>query len=327
MASSGRRRAAARRQLHASATATESRSSARTASARARCCGLIAGETTDQRNHLDRRPARRDAPARRAAVERDRARPDGVAGPAAAAARRGSARRGRGRRRRRADALRHGTRRMGRRRRIRRRGLLGCVLHRADRRTVRRDRATAPLRTFSGGEQKRLALEALLRSDFDVLLLDEPDNFLDVPGKRWLEDELRATPQDDAVRQPRPRAAGRHRDQGRHRRGQRSLDAWRWIRRLPRGPSGAPGNGASTTSALYEDERKKLEELVVEMRRRAKISDTFAPRLKAAESRLRQFLEKNERPQWSANRRIDMRLGGARRASERWHHGCRARTA
>ena len=50
-----------------------------------------------------------------------------------------------------------------------------------------------PLRTFSGGEQKRLALEALLRSDFDVLLLDEPDNFLDVPGKRWLEAELRAS--------------------------------------------------------------------------------------------------------------------------------------
>ncbi len=62
-----------------------------------------------------------------------------------------------------------------------------------DRRAVRRRSSTAPLRTFSGGEQKRLALEALLRSDFDVLLLDEPDNFLDVPGKRWLEAELAAT--------------------------------------------------------------------------------------------------------------------------------------
>ena len=59
-------------------------------------------------------------------------------------------------------------------------------------RRAQRHRAP-PLRTFSGGEQKRLALEALLRSDVDVLLLDEPDNFLDVPGKRWLEDELRAT--------------------------------------------------------------------------------------------------------------------------------------
>ena len=47
---------------------------------------------------------------------------------------------------------------------------------------------------LSGGEQKRLALEALLRGPDDVLLLDEPDNFLDVPGKRWLEAELSSTP-------------------------------------------------------------------------------------------------------------------------------------
>ena len=50
------------------------------------------------------------------------------------------------------------------------------------------------LATLSGGEQKRLALEALLRGPEQVLLLDEPDNSLDVPGKRWLEAQLRATP-------------------------------------------------------------------------------------------------------------------------------------
>jgi ATPase subunit of ABC transporter with duplicated ATPase domains len=44
--------------------------------------------------------------------------------------------------------------------------------------------------TLSGGEQKRLVLEALLRGPDEVLLLDEPDNFLDVPAKRWLEDRL-----------------------------------------------------------------------------------------------------------------------------------------
>ncbi|MCW2648049.1 MAG: ATPase component of transporter with duplicated ATPase domain, partial [Pseudonocardiales bacterium] len=43
------------------------------------------------------------------------------------------------------------------------------------------------LMTLSGGEQKRLALELLLRGRDEVLLLDEPDNYLDVPGKRWLE--------------------------------------------------------------------------------------------------------------------------------------------
>ena len=46
--------------------------------------------------------------------------------------------------------------------------------------------------TLSGGEQKRLVLEALLRGPEEVLLLDEPDNYLDVPAKRWLEDQLRA---------------------------------------------------------------------------------------------------------------------------------------
>ncbi len=47
------------------------------------------------------------------------------------------------------------------------------------------------LRTLSGGEQKRLVLEYLLRGPDEVLLLDEPDNFLDVPGKVWLEQRIR----------------------------------------------------------------------------------------------------------------------------------------
>ena len=50
------------------------------------------------------------------------------------------------------------------------------------------------VRTLSGGEQKRLVLEALLRGPDEVLLLDEPDNYLDVPGKRWLEEPLRESP-------------------------------------------------------------------------------------------------------------------------------------
>src|SRR4051812_31897264 len=49
------------------------------------------------------------------------------------------------------------------------------------------------LSTLSGGEQKRLALEALLRGPDEVLLLDEPDNYLDVPAKRWLEERLLET--------------------------------------------------------------------------------------------------------------------------------------
>ena len=50
--------------------------------------------------------------------------------------------------------------------------------------------STATLTTLSGGEQKRLVLEYLLAGPDEVLLLDEPDNFLDVPGKRWLEGRM-----------------------------------------------------------------------------------------------------------------------------------------
>jgi ATPase subunit of ABC transporter with duplicated ATPase domains len=47
------------------------------------------------------------------------------------------------------------------------------------------------LKTLSGGEQKRLVLEYLLAGPEEVLLLDEPDNFLDVPGKIWLEGRIK----------------------------------------------------------------------------------------------------------------------------------------
>jgi ATPase subunit of ABC transporter with duplicated ATPase domains len=39
-----------------------------------------------------------------------------------------------------------------------------------------------PADTLSGGERKRLVLDLLFASDAQVLLLDEPDNFLDVPA-------------------------------------------------------------------------------------------------------------------------------------------------
>jgi ATPase subunit of ABC transporter with duplicated ATPase domains len=43
---------------------------------------------------------------------------------------------------------------------------------------------------LSGGERKRLVLEVLLSGEAQVLLLDEPDNFLDVPAKLELERRL-----------------------------------------------------------------------------------------------------------------------------------------
>src|SRR4051794_9445653 len=43
---------------------------------------------------------------------------------------------------------------------------------------------------LSGGERKRLVLEVLFSSEASVLLLDEPDNFLDIPAKLELEQRI-----------------------------------------------------------------------------------------------------------------------------------------
>jgi ATPase subunit of ABC transporter with duplicated ATPase domains len=53
--------------------------------------------------------------------------------------------------------------------------------------------AERPARTLSGGERKQLVLDVLFASDADVLLLDEPDNFLDVPAKLALEQRIRTS--------------------------------------------------------------------------------------------------------------------------------------
>ena len=136
--------------------------------------------------------------------------------------------------------------------------------------------ATRPLRTFSGGEQKRLALEALLRSEFDILVLDEPDNFLDVPAKRWLERQLNDTRKTVLfISHDRELLAATATKIV-------TVEAW-----------GAWTHGGSFATyaearereqdkrerdrSLYDDERQRLEDYVKLMRERAKISEAFAP--------------------------------------------------
>ncbi|GAA1972899.1 ATP-binding cassette domain-containing protein [Isoptericola halotolerans] len=171
------------------------------------------------------------------------------------------------------------------------------------------------VRTLSGGEQKRLVLEALLRGPDEVLLLDEPDNYLDVPGKRWLEEQLQATRKTVLfVSHDRELLA-------------RSADR---IVALEPGPAGADawvhGAGFATFHearrqrfARFEELRRRWEEkhsqlkkLVLTLRQQAANSPDMASRYRAAQTRLRKFEEAGPPPEPPREQDIRMRLRGGR---------------
>lgn len=56
------------------------------------------------------------------------------------------------------------------------------------------DMQARPVDTFSGGWKMRIALGALLFSEPDILLLDEPSNHLDLEATLWLENFLKSYP-------------------------------------------------------------------------------------------------------------------------------------
>ncbi|GAA2888676.1 ABC-F family ATP-binding cassette domain-containing protein [Streptomyces mexicanus] len=171
------------------------------------------------------------------------------------------------------------------------------------------------VRTLSGGEQKRLVLEALLRGTDEVLLLDEPDNYLDVPGKRWLEERLRETRKTVLFvshdRELLARAADR-------------------IVSLEPGPAGADawvhGGGFATYHqarrerfARFEELRRRWDEkhaqlkrLVRDLQQYAARSDVMASRYQAAQTRLRKFEEAGPPPEPPREQDIRMRLTGGR---------------
>jgi ATPase subunit of ABC transporter with duplicated ATPase domains len=165
--------------------------------------------------------------------------------------------------------------------------------------------------TFSGGEQKRLALEVLLRSDAGVLLLDEPDNFLDVPGKRWLEERLNASPKTILYVS--------------HDRELLARTSHRVIT-IEGGASWTHGGSfASYHEARqarlarlddeyerWQDERRRLAQMMREMKRRAAISDANASRARASETRLRRFEHAGPPPERPADQAVSMQLGGGR---------------
>jgi len=167
------------------------------------------------------------------------------------------------------------------------------------------------LSTLSGGEQKRLALEALLRGPAEVLLLDEPDNYLDVPGKEWLEDRLRATGKTVLFVSH-----------------DREL-LWKVADRVVTVEGGTAwvhgGGFASYHDARHhrhermaelrrrwEEEHARLKALVLTLREQAKISPDMASRYRAMANRLERFEAEGPPPDRPDEQNVTMRLRGGR---------------
>jgi ATPase subunit of ABC transporter with duplicated ATPase domains len=169
--------------------------------------------------------------------------------------------------------------------------------------------------TLSGGEQKRLVLEALLRGPDEVLLLDEPDNFLDVPGKRWLEERLSGSAKTILYVSH-----------------DRELLA-RTATRVVTLELGAAGNTAWVHPGgfrTYHDARKarferleelrrrwdedhaKLRALVLMYKQKAAYNDGLASRYQAAQTRLRKFEEAGPPQAIPREQDVRMRLVGGR---------------
>ncbi|ACU35532.1 ABC-F family ATP-binding cassette domain-containing protein [Actinosynnema pretiosum subsp. pretiosum] len=169
------------------------------------------------------------------------------------------------------------------------------------------------VRTLSGGEQKRLVLEALLRGPEQVLLLDEPDNYLDVPGKRWLEQRLVETGKsvllvshdrellaEASTHVVTVEAHGAWVHTG-------SFTTWHEARaaRIER---------LAEEWKRWEDEHDRLKELVRTLQVQATISEVMAAKYRAMQTRLRRFEEAGTPPEMPVQERVAPRLRGGRTA-------------
>jgi len=165
--------------------------------------------------------------------------------------------------------------------------------------------------TLSGGEQKRLVLESLLRGKDEVLLLDEPDNYLDVPGKIWLEQQLAATPKTVLLVS--------------HDRELLAACAERIITVEDRHVWVHGGGFASYAEARrerndrldelrrrWDEEHEKLRQLMLMYKQKASYNDGMASRYQAAVTRLRKFEEAGPPELAPKEQNVRMRLRGGR---------------
>ncbi|MFC4852449.1 ABC-F family ATP-binding cassette domain-containing protein [Actinophytocola glycyrrhizae] len=171
--------------------------------------------------------------------------------------------------------------------------------------------ADRPLDTLSGGEQKRLALAALLRGPDELLLLDEPDNYLDVPAKQWLEERLAASTKTILLvshdRQLLAAASDRilaveNRDVWVHGDGYATFPAAR-NRRVAE---------MDDKRKRWEDEHRRLRVMVNTLRQTAARNDAVSSAYRAARTRLDRFEEAGPPRRPPREQNVRMRLSGGR---------------
>jgi len=171
--------------------------------------------------------------------------------------------------------------------------------------------------SLSGGEQKRLVLELLLSGPAEVLLLDEPDNYLDVPAKQWLEQRLAASNKAVLLVS--------------HDRELLSTAATRIVTLEP-GVAGAVswvhGGSFATYHAARADRNSRLEELrrrwdeehaklkalVLMYKTKSAFNDGLASRYHAAQTRLAKFEAAGPPQAVPLTQHVSMRLTGGRTA-------------
>ncbi len=169
--------------------------------------------------------------------------------------------------------------------------------------------------SLSGGEQKRLVLEALLRGPEEVLLLDEPDNYLDVPGKKWLEDQLNETKKTVLyVSHDRELLANTAKQIVTLELGHAGNSVW-----IHGGGFASHGQARKDRFARLEElrrrwdeEHQKIKDLVQTLKVKAKFNDGLASRYQAAQTRLKKFEEIGPPQEIPIEQNVKMRLKGGR---------------
>lgn len=177
--------------------------------------------------------------------------------------------------------------------------------------------AHRPAGTLSGGQQKRLVLEGLATSSHDVLILDEPDNYLDIEGKSWLESLISTTRKSILfVSHDREVIARSATSIATLERGGAGATLWVHGGTFESYPAARDARSARIDELRrrwFEDEQR-LRDQVLLYREKAKYNSDMAKRYQAAQSRLERFRVGGPPEPPRTEEAVSMRLEGGRTA-------------